>query len=458
MKLLAVCVIGAAACTDKGTGPGSEVQIIAPSQQVVEGQEMSLTLLAGGQPLPAGEVPWSSSDPTTVLVRDGVVRGVAPGIAFVRAGRGLSRDSVEITVRFAESATEGMALRIAGAVSEVVRLAGAGMVLQPIGLTMQHLQLRASNSSSGSVPDAVHGDSLLFINFPGPIVEGTASLNPLVVDWPAFRFTGNSGAFFNIRDSGTRLRFYAPVTPARLEILEYDPPAEPGNVAGMITGSISFEAAGLVTDVDANGNSFLSPLADTTVRLYAEFVTPIYHVLTPRISLSLEGGADAGVIVAGGAAVVNDGGLSMRLSGYPASSGSEILRHFEGSIWIPSPAVGTFPVSAADASVLTDSTGAPDAWLRFSSMALTQGQPGAPLHGFSESGTITITAYQAPTRTGFGRIEGEVTATLRYPPNATVQGTFVLRSQFLFPVNPLDGHPLDRLETQAFEPHTAVLY
>jgi hypothetical protein len=444
MKLAAASLFGIAACTDKGTGPGSEVRIVAPELQVVEGRELTLSVQAGGQPLSARNVEWSSSDPTTVQVNDGVVRGLAAGVAFVRAGSGFSRDSVEITVRFAESATEGMALRIAGAMGEVVRLSGAGTILQPVGLTNQHLQLRASSSQSESLEDAMHGDSLLFINFPGPIALGTASLNPLVVEWPAFRFTGNSGAFFRIRDSGSRLRFYAPVTPARFEIISYDPPAEPGNVAGSITGSLSFEAAGLVSDVDANGKSFLAPLSDTTVRIYAEFTTAIYHVLTPRIGLSLEGGPDAGTIYAGGAAVVNSGGLSIRLHGFPASSGPEIVRHFEGSIWIPTPSVGTIPVTAADASVLTDSVGAAGAWARFSSMSLTGGVPGTPLHAFSESGTITITAYEAPTRTTFGRIEGEIMATLRYPSGVPVPGTTVLRSRFLMPVNPLDGHPLDR--------------
>lgn len=443
--LLAACTLAAAACSDNATGPGSEFEINAPNRHIIEGQQMTLSVTAGGQPVAASDVDWSSSDPTTVRVTDGVVRGLAPGLAYVRAGRGLSRDSVEITVRFAQSATGGMALRIAGTGGEVVRMRGAGTITQPIGLTRQHLQLRASNSPfEASVPRAGFGDSLLFINFPGPIGVGVASLNPLVVEWPTFQFIDASGAFFRIRDSGTRMRFYAPVTPARLEITSIELPAEPGSVAGLITGSISFEAAGLVTDVDEQTHtSYIAPLTDTTVRIYAEFVTPIYHVLTPRISLSLEGGPDAGVIGAGGGAAVNAEGLSIWLSGSPANSSEEIARIFQGSIWLPSPAVGTTTIMTADAAMLTDSIGAPDAWARLSAMTLTNGEPGAPLHAFSESGTVTIVGYQPPTRTGFGQVDLELTATLRYPADAPVQGTTTLRTRLLFPVNPLDGHPLD---------------
>src|SRR5688572_15528648 len=159
--LLASCTSGLIGCSDNGTGPGSELQISAPSRQVVEGREMTLAVSAGGRPVASRDVEWSSSDPSTLSVRDGVVRGVAPGVAFVRAGQGLTRDSVAITVRFAQAATAGMAIRIAGTNGEVVRMRGAGMIIQPIGLTTSHMQLRASNSPvEASLPQAGMGDSL----------------------------------------------------------------------------------------------------------------------------------------------------------------------------------------------------------------------------------------------------------------------------------------------------------
>ena len=444
LMILVVCMPGVTACSENGTGPGSKLDVIAPAQRMIEGDVMVLSVSTGGRPLASGDVSWSSSDPTTVQVSNGVARGVGAGVAFVRARAGSSRDSVELTVQFAQSATAGMAIRIAGNTSEVIRLRGAGMVLQPVGLSNQHLQLRASNSPfDASLPQAGMGDSLLFINSPGPVVIGSALLNPLIVEWPSFRFAENSGAFFRIRDSGTRIRFYTPVTPARLEVRTLDLPADAGNVAGLITGSISFEAAGVVADVNDQGESVLAPLADTTVRIYAEFATPIYRILTPRVSMSLTGGPDAGSVAGGGGAALNEGGLSIWLSGYPAGSGAAIAKIFQGSIWLPAPGVGATTLGAADASVLADSIGAQIAWARFSSMPLTDGQPGAELHAFSESGTMTITAYQAPTRTAFGRVEGEITAVLRYPPGASAQGTTTLQSRFMFPVNPLDGHPLD---------------
>src|SRR5687768_5627198 len=167
ITLLVACAVTGAACSDNGTGPGTEFQITAPGTELVEGRELILSASAGGQPVEARVIRWSSSDPSTVQVTNGVVRGMAPGVAFVRAGNGHSRDSVEITVRFARSATSGMAVRIAGASSEVIRMEGAGMILQPIGLASRHLQLRAgSDPLEESIPGGGIGDSLLFINFP----------------------------------------------------------------------------------------------------------------------------------------------------------------------------------------------------------------------------------------------------------------------------------------------------
>lgn len=448
--LFAAFVFTVLACSDNGTGPGSKLQILAPELELVEGTQMTLAVTAGGQPLGSREVSWTSSDPTTLTVTNGVVRGIAPGLAYVRARSGLSRDSVAISVRFAQSAIAGMAIRIAGETSEIVRLEGAGVITQPIGIDRQHLQIRAGSASEGeAIPGLGMGDSLLFINFPGPLVVGTAILNPTNVNWPSWGFAGDSGAFFEIRDSGSRLRYYFPVTSPRLEIREIQFPTEPGNVAGLITGSIWFEAAGIVTDFnEATQSQYIAPLSDTTIAIYAEFVTPIYHVLTPRMSASVEGGPDAGTFAAGGAAVVNEGGLSLSLNGRsPASATSEnAVTTLQGSVWIPSPAVGTTAIGVADPGVVTDSIGAPNAWARLSSVQNLAGQLQPPLHAFSESGTITITAYEAPTQTAFGRVEAEVTATLRYPADAPVQGTTILRWRFLMPVNPLGGHPLDRPE------------
>jgi hypothetical protein len=450
LMLLAACALTSAACTENGTGPGSELQILAPEQELVEGTQMTLSVTAGGQPLGSREVSWSSSDSTTVKVTNGVIRGVAPGVAYVRARSGMSRDSVEISVRFAQSAIAGMAIRIAGETSEIVRLKGVGMITQPIGIERRHLQIRAGSESEGeAIPGLGMGDSLLFINFPGPIAVGTAILNPTNVDWPSWGFAGDSGAFFEIRDSGSRLRFYFPVTSPRLEIREIQLPAEPGNVAGLITGSIWFEAAGIVSDFnETTRQSFIEPLSDTTIAIYAEFVTPIYHVLTPRMAASVEGGPDAGTFAAGGAAVVNEGGLSLRLHGIsPTSQTSENgVTMLQGSVWVPSPAVGTTSIGVADASVLTDSIGAPNAWARLSSVRNEFGTLLPALHSFSESGTIAISSYQAPTQTAFGQVEGEVTTVLRYPPGASAQGTTTLKWRFLMPVNPLGGHPLDRPE------------
>src|SRR5215213_7059041 len=120
----------AASDRDAGIGPGAVINIEAPATRLAEGQTVALRARAGGQLVSAGTVQWVSRDPSTVSVdRDGVARGVAPGVAYVVAQSGRARDSVQLTVRFASLAS-GVAVRVAGAGSAPVRLGGAALLVR----------------------------------------------------------------------------------------------------------------------------------------------------------------------------------------------------------------------------------------------------------------------------------------------------------------------------------------
>lgn len=54
---------------------------------------------AGDQPVPLGDVTWSSSDPAVLTVAAGELRGVAPGSAYVTARRGRSEAMIQVDVQ-----------------------------------------------------------------------------------------------------------------------------------------------------------------------------------------------------------------------------------------------------------------------------------------------------------------------------------------------------------------------
>src|SRR5690349_8723139 len=105
-----------AACADGGTAPTpGSLAIAAPGgTEMVEGQTMTLGVQQNGADLGATSVRWTSRDPSTLTVKDGVVRAVAAGPAWVVAEQGEARDSVRITAHFSSVGSGGAALRILG--------------------------------------------------------------------------------------------------------------------------------------------------------------------------------------------------------------------------------------------------------------------------------------------------------------------------------------------------------
>lgn len=66
---------------------------------VGEEAEIGVEARAGDEPVPAGPVDWSSSDPAVLSVAGGKLRGVAPGVAYVTAKRGAAEAMAQVEVR-----------------------------------------------------------------------------------------------------------------------------------------------------------------------------------------------------------------------------------------------------------------------------------------------------------------------------------------------------------------------
>ncbi len=62
------------------------------------GQQVPLTVLADGQTQAPQAVTWFSSDPSRLMVVPGMVRGVAPGTAYITAKQGASQAVLQITI------------------------------------------------------------------------------------------------------------------------------------------------------------------------------------------------------------------------------------------------------------------------------------------------------------------------------------------------------------------------
>src|SRR5215208_967838 len=396
---------------DAGIGPGAVINIEAPATRLTEGQTLALRVRAGGQPVSGSAVQWESRDRSTVTVDgEGVVRGVAPGVAYVVAQSGRARDSVQLTVRFAQLAGNGVAVRVAGAGNTPVRLGGAALLMRGVNNGVENTAIFADNrtvdASATSRDVFAIGDSVLHIWLPKRAEVGVSEVGAPVVEMTshlAIRADSlGNGVFFTIYEQAQRReKLYIAVKPARLEVMSLELPPAPGNEPGRITGSISFEAASFQLVFGDNGTQTLTPLADTTVTIYAEFSTPIYHTLLAGGQITLAGparhagtfGINARALAAGD----GSGGVTVRIG--PTLINRNVIGAesvFDYYLWLQNPAAGTVSFGDFPASQLEDSLGSGSTpWSRATLASFIRDNPEIPAghtgpkeHVLSRSGSL----------------------------------------------------------------------
>ena len=275
---VAMSVIG---CAGDLVGPASDLRIVAPGAELVVGGELPLNVIAGDRVLLPGQVEWLSRDPSTLTVRNGVARGVSPGVAWVLAVRRSAMDSIRLTVGFGDLASGQAGVRHG---DQLLRLTGASFMTQN---TRSMAYATAILATSGGVVDTpngiccqLRGDTTLQLNYLGPPVAGARTLQPADVRIETrlsdqIVHTGPDDLLLMVKEDGFRMRFYFPVRPATLELREVVL-ATPATV-GRVRGRVSFEAAGILQESDGLGRFTYSPIGDRTTMLYAEFDTPLYH-------------------------------------------------------------------------------------------------------------------------------------------------------------------------------------
>ena len=462
--VIGVAALAASACSDTGTGPGSVLTIGAPSTDLVEGERMALSVRVGGQPVAAGLVTWTSRDPSTVTVSDGVAHAVAPGVAYVVASSGHARDSVRLTVHFRQIDANSIAIRIAGEPSAgQMQLGGRTLQYKVLGTTFEAASIHASNVPLGPDPDPWSGDTTIIIALNSGLTLGERAVKPpTIVTTPRVGVNLNSGGvFMRVLQPDLVQHLYVAVTDSRLQVSSVALPPEPGRELGAVRGSVSFEAAPLKLEVLEGGGQRVTPLSDTTVFVFAEFVTPVeYFLISPVMRVTVGGSRYAGEVLTGGYGAVVDGGVTILFNGLLGrDSDAETL--FETRLWLPNPAVGAHSVTAASAEVLDDSTGGAEPWAHVltapflrSDPCCPSGQLGPHEHALSRSGTVTVTEYRAPTENAFGWVIGTLTLALDYWDVTPVGQTLTVETSFRFPLEPLGGLPsarVARARGRAFE-------
>ena len=445
-------LVGAAivACgDDAGIGPGAVITVEAPAARIVEGESIRLGVKVGGQPVSAGAVKWRSTDPSTLTVdAAGVARGVGAGVAYAVATGGQARDSVQLTVRFRSVSPNTLVVRVAGQASTVLQFGGRTMMVEGLVSGRRTTFINANTADPDGPGAWVKDDSVLRIFSSTGLEVGQTLIRPPMLQRDPWRLSTpqGSGAFLAYREGSSRFRQYIQVSDAQLQISSVTLPPRPGADPGLVTGSIAFEAAGLTVEFGPNGSEIYTPLADTTVTVYAEFSTPLYHLLASSARATLTGPArHSGEHILGGNVDLKEGGLTFDLRALlnAGTVGSEV--DFALRTWVPTPAPGTYALGETLPAQLDDTAGGATPWSYAVMAPLIRSRPEVPAghlgpaeYALGRGGTITIESYTAPTARYFGRVSGTMTLDLGYWATRFTGESLTVAFPFTLPVRPLE--------------------
>lgn len=451
--LLLLSLAALAACDDAGVqlpGPPSPgVAIDAPETDLVEGETLTLRVLVGGRRVPADRVSWESRDPRTVEVRAGVARAGAPGRTWVVARRGDDADSVLLVVHFAGlgGAAGGAGMRAGEALA---RMGGGAFFTEVLNAEPLAMHVVAANGApSRSEGEALGRDSVLSLVLPPEVGEGVVPLQPCQVRvGPGFGIEcGESSLYVRVKDPDGSIKVWVMVREEPLVLTEVEPPARAGTETGRLSGWVMFDAAGFRVVPGPAGTADVRPLADTTVRIYAEFSLPLYRMLRSSGRATFTGGPLTGSLQAftfEPARWVADG-LSMKMEmALPQGTPPFAARAYA---WIPQPRPAPWreSMAALGPGSATDTAGGATPWVRMDAWEIDPPGGGAPPRpAVGRGGSLLVTGFDAPTDRHYGRIDGQLQqARLGYLPfiNDSASVATVLALTFSAAIDPLGGVP-----------------
>ena len=454
-RTLALALIVTLGACDDPEGPrvGDALEISAARTHLVQGESLDLRVIdADGQDVTSSAV-WTTDDPTTLAVDDGLITGVAPGFAEVAASVGGEVARARFNVRVGDLAAGDMVLRMQATAADPLRFSGFSFLVDWMGdpatatdeqrdYTILHAQ--ASGASDPLIPDSIGEptDTVFRVSFPGRPVAGfqhMPSWELVEQEDGTFHMEGTTGAMLQVLETGTpgQQELWVPVNGFDLELDHVEIPTQAGFPTGTIRGRASFEAAGLLVEVGEDGMRAIDQIGTETVRIYIEFETAIR--IWPRGGANLE--VTGAVTSSGWVSAWGEpyrGGLLFGTQRYRGQGTPLTITQ----VWLGSPGAGVFPLDEIQPAVLADSLSytADAVWSWISSDVNIDAsfQALGDITGLSRTGTVSITEYVAATDEIFGLARGEIDATYTvFGPDGVTGQEIVVRGSFNLPVAPV---------------------
>lgn len=439
-------------CRDAtGPEPAGGLRIVAPASTLREGETLSLSVVSkvGAEPVDVHSVHWSSRDESTATVRDGVVRGVAAGVASIVAEAGHARDSLEVAVRFSSLAAGEVAVRLQRSGAAVVHASGFSRFTEPLTVeggvqfpTNTYIQTSLGDPQNGSLADTVllvslgaapqAGDQLLRS---AELTESAYGLLPAGQDYVLYGIVDHTDP--------SSYDLYVSVGDFHLYLDRVELPSTPGLRQGRLAGRVSFEAAGLRVqrEPDLFWGRVVGQVSDTTIRVFAEFDTELSHWLAGSVAWTATGAFQGSIKAAAGVARLTGSELSLDLGATLFSDASATTGDFGWyHLSLDNPGVGSFTVATTSP---TEPSGGPAAsYAALPADVRVLGVTPASANAFSKGGTVTITSYQPPTAEDLGTLEGIVELQYDFWANGNRTGkSLTLRGPVHLPVLRADQAP-----------------
>ncbi len=442
------------ACDPDGpTDPGSETLSIRPAALwLAPGQTAAIGAVDGAGRDVTHLVAWTTSPASPItLSEDGepVVRAHRYGLTWLKAAYREARDSIRVTVPFGPTVAEGLALSLSGG-NDTLQLAGLTWLYDDLATGTRRSVMMATVGEPDPMlfqdPGLAVADTLVQLVVPGVLEPGTRTFETWRVETLAdggFRLGGAAGGvsvWISDPDDPSRAELWVPVETMELQVEASVVPADEGPMTGSVVGRLAFEAAGLRVQLGEEATVIVGQVSEMTRMMYAEFA--VHQRLWPL------GYADVSV----------DGGLrpleTVRLRAvqngvYKDAALLHFLTAREGWLYstevrLAAPAVGTFELGAADPAALAggEAYSGPGDW-SWSEVTRTTvlnetGMPESVAYG--TGGTVTVTRYDPPTRTTFGRILGTLATTQDVYTAHGQAGTQTVTADFNLALLPLE-HP-----------------
>lgn len=430
VALAAAAAAFSAGCGDAATStqPAVTLEIVGDSL-LTAGEARSFRAIArsaSGRELPGGAVTWAVLDPVVAGVDGaGRVTGNGPGATGVIARMGSLADTARIRVQWG-------ALQRGEIRGQVDGASGGATYFRWTGLAKVSDVLATTDGDRstvhGSRTEVAHRDSSLTIALPSVLSAGAHAIRPYPL---AGARDSAPSALLAVGEAGVDLRVYYGVG-GTLTIEDAAFPDRPGLVPGNVRGRFSFRATRYLVGADG----YPVETGDT-VTVSGEMLLDLQHLLRPSATVTLDGGPVAG------ASVSTVGQSSREPTGFMVwweADMDGVLPHpfpweVSHAFVLRTPGEGTFPLGDMDPATLADPDAWPPAWSELHYRDHAE-------YGLSDSGTVTITRWVAPTDEAYGEIHGTLDTTLELWDGEASTGRRVrTRATFAIPVAPLGGVP-----------------